>query len=108
MLEVNISAEVSKDGFSLDLLRSHWDSILEYKAIDIIGLMAMAPFSPNSEQARQVFSDLREARDHLQSTAMGRVQLKELSMGMSNDFEIAIEEGATMIRVGSKLYEGLA
>ena len=69
--------------------------------------MTMAPLSEDAEAARPVFRRLRELRDQLRAASDGRWPLNELSMGMSGDFEIGIEEGATIIRVGSRLFDGL-
>jgi len=66
----------------------------------------MAPYAENPEEVRWGFRTLRELRDELASRFNGNVKLKELSMGMSNDFEVAIEEGATMVRIGSAIFEG--
>ena len=72
------------------------------------GLMAMAGLDSDSDAARREFASLRELRDRLRSVAPANVQLNALSMGMSGDFEMAIEEGATLVRVGSALFEGIA
>jgi pyridoxal phosphate enzyme (YggS family) len=107
LFEVNVSGEASKDGFSPEDLRSSWAEILELKHVDIQGLMTMAPHSNDKESTRPFFRQLRELRDHLAARSDGRLSLPELSMGMSGDFEIAIEEGATLIRIGSRIFEGL-
>jgi pyridoxal phosphate enzyme (YggS family) len=105
LCEVNVSGEASKEGFAPDELRAVWKELVALPQVTIRGLMTMAPLSENAEDARPVFAGLRQLREHLQSLA-GR-QLPELSMGMSGDFEVAIEEGATLVRVGSRLFEGL-
>ncbi len=69
--------------------------------------MTMAPLSENPEDARPVFAELRQLRDLLQLRSPQRVSLSHLSMGMSGDYEVAIQEGATLVRVGSRLFEGL-
>lgn len=107
LLEVNVSGEASKDGFSPDGLRSHWPEILDLQHVDIQGLMTMAPHSDDAESARPFFKQLRELRDELALTSDNHLALPELSMGMSGDFEVAIEEGATLIRIGSRIFEGL-
>ncbi len=108
LLEVNVSGEESKDGFTPDELRSTWSEIVDLQQVDIQGLMTMAPHSDDAESARPFFRRLRELRDELAAASEGRMTLPELSMGMSGDFEIAIEEGATLIRIGSRIFEGLS
>jgi pyridoxal phosphate enzyme (YggS family) len=102
LLEVNVSGEASKDGFAPDDLRSAWPQ-LRTLPLQIAGLMAMAPEADDSELARPVFQQLRALRDKLH----GDYPLPHLSMGMSGDFTVAIEEGATLVRVGSRLFAGL-
>ena len=108
LLEVNVSGESSKDGFDPVELLAVWPQLQTCESLEISGLMTMAPQTDQVESARPVFRRLRELRDQLRDAAGGRVLLPELSMGMSNDFEIGIEEGATIIRIGSSLFAGLA
>ncbi len=105
LLEVNVSGERSKHGFSPDELLSGWPAVAARARLEIAGLMTMAPFSSDPEQARPVFAGLRALRDRLNS--LGGPPLSELSMGMSGDFEPAVEEGSTMVRIGTSLFEGL-
>jgi len=107
LLEVNVSGEASKDGFVVDELLAAWQRILEHDSIAIDGLMTMAPLEDDPAAARPAFRGLRELRNRLRDASDGRCLLPDLSMGMSGDFEIGIEEGATLIRVGSSLFEGL-
>ena len=107
LLEVNVSGEASKDGFMVDELLSAWPLILEHDSLAIDGLLTMAPLEDDPEAARPTFRGLRELRDRLRDSSGGRDLLSDLSMGMSGDFEIGIEEGATLIRIGSSLFEGL-
>lgn len=107
LLEVNIAGEVSKDGFSLDEVRSQWDALQAVPNVDIVGLMTMAPLADDPESARPVFRRLRELQDELAARSAPQVKLRELSMGMSGDFPVAIEEGATLVRIGSRLFDGL-
>jgi pyridoxal phosphate enzyme (YggS family) len=107
LLEVNVSGEAAKDGFSPAELRNAWPRILESTPVEIHGLMTMAPLDADPTATRAVFAGLRKLRDVLAHLSGGANPLPELSMGMSGDFEIAIEEGATMIRLGSTLFEGL-
>ena len=108
LLEVNVSGEPSKDGFDPAGLLTAWPAISRLESIAVEGLMTMAPLGDHVETARPVFRALRELRDRLVDASGGASLLPDLSMGMSGDFEIAIEEGATLIRVGSGLFEGLA
>jgi len=102
LLEVNVSGEATKHGFSPQQLRDEFPALAALPHLRLRGLMTMAPYSDNPEEARPVFRALRELRDELQQTH--GVELPELSMGMSGDFEPAIEEGATLVRVGSSIF----
>jgi len=102
LLEVNISGEETKHGFTPNQLRAAFPTLIKLPHLHIRGLMTMAPYSDNPEDARPVFRALRELRDELQS-AHGH-PLPDLSMGMSGDFEPAVEEGATLVRVGSSIF----
>ena len=107
LCEVNVSGEASKDGFDPADLRASWDQLVALPGLEVRGLMTMAPLSDDPAAARPVFARLRHLRDELQLRSPDSVKLPDLSMGMSGDFEIAIQEGATLIRVGSRLFEGL-
>lgn len=107
LCEVNVSGEASKDGFALADLRASWDRLVTLPGLEVRGLMTMAPLSDNPESARPVFARLRQLRDELRPRSPTSRILPDLSMGMSGDFEVAIQEGATLIRVGSRLFEGL-
>jgi pyridoxal phosphate enzyme (YggS family) len=96
LLEVNVAAEPSKFGFSPDTVPAAYEQIAAMPNLDVRGLMTVAPQSEDAERVRPVFRRLRDL-----ATALG---LPELSMGMSGDYEVAIEEGATMVRVGSALF----
>jgi pyridoxal phosphate enzyme (YggS family) len=102
LLEVNVSGEETKHGFTPEELRAQFPTLSKLPHLRIRGLMTMAPYSDNPEDARPVFRTLRELRDELQSTYQH--PLPDLSMGMSGDFEPAIEEGATLVRVGSSIF----
>ena len=108
LLEVNVSGEAAKDGLSPSELRELWPQFCEQSGVQIDGLMTMAPHTDDPESTRATFRGLRALRDQLAESSQGEQPLPELSMGMSGDFEVAIEEGATLIRVGSSLYEGLS
>ncbi|MDB5384434.1 MAG: hypothetical protein JWM11_80 [Planctomycetaceae bacterium] len=107
LVEVNVTGEASKDGFTPDELRRDWDAILTCQNVKLSGMMTMAPANENPEAARSAFRDLRSIRDELQTRLPSGGALNQLSMGMTGDFEIAIEEGATLVRIGSALFEGL-
>jgi pyridoxal phosphate enzyme (YggS family) len=108
LIEVNVSGEATKFGFSPVELRAVWRELSADRRLDLAGLMTMAPLSDDPETARPVFAGLRRLRDELRAADPGGPELAELSMGMSGDFEIAVEEGATLVRVGTALFEGLA
>jgi len=101
-LQVNIGGELSKGGFEPEMLRGDLEQLLALDRPEIIGLMCIPPIGPNAEAARPWFVRLRELRDEMQERA--GVSLPFLSMGMSGDFEVAIEEGATHVRVGSAIF----
>jgi pyridoxal phosphate enzyme (YggS family) len=104
-LQVNTSAEESKHGWTEEQILSDCEAIATCRAIPVVGLMTMAALGTTAETARGSFSRLREVRDALR--ARTGLALPELSMGMSNDFEAAVLEGATWVRVGSALFEGV-
>lgn len=105
LLQVNTSGEASKHGWSADQILSDADEIAACRAIPVAGLMTIAGLGTSAEEARPSFARLREVRDALR--ARTGLTLDALSMGMSNDFTVAIEEGATLVRVGSALFEGV-
>lgn len=101
-LQVNIGDEATKGGFSVDTLRAEMEILLGLSRLEIMGLMCIPPVGPDAESARPWFSALRELRDSLEVDC--QVKLPALSMGMSGDYEVAIEEGATHVRVGSAIF----
>lgn len=103
LLQVNVSGEESKHGFECCDVRETLVEASRLSAVRVRGLMTMAPFG-KPEDARWVFRELRELRDSLQGMPLNGVELTELSMGMSNDFRIAVEEGATIVRVGGAIF----
>jgi pyridoxal phosphate enzyme (YggS family) len=105
LLEVNCSGEASKGGFAPDALPAVTDAALPLTGVTVRGLMTMAAFAEDPRATRPTFATLRGLRDSLR--ARTGLPLPELSMGMSNDFEIAVEEGATLVRIGTTLFEGL-
>jgi pyridoxal phosphate enzyme (YggS family) len=102
LLEVNVAGEASKHGFSPEGLRRDLEAALSLGRLTIEGLMTLPPFAPEAEASRQYFIALRKLRDQLE--AEFEVRLPQLSMGMSGDFPIAIEEGATLVRVGTAIF----
>jgi pyridoxal phosphate enzyme (YggS family) len=105
LLEVNCSREANKGGFRPEDVPALSDRLVSPGGVAVQGLMTMAAYSDDPAPARPVFAELRELRDRLRA-ATG-LPLPQLSMGMSNDFEVGVEEGATHVRVGTTLFEGL-
>jgi hypothetical protein len=106
-LEVNASGEASKHGFTPAEVIALGSKIAASPHLEVLGLMTMAAFEENSENTRPTFVALRELRDTLRQSLQAPEILPHLSMGMTNDFEVALEEGATFLRVGTALFEGL-
>jgi PLP dependent protein len=102
LLETNVAGEASKFGFKPDLVRQQIESLLALSRLQIEGLMTIPPPAPKAELSRKHFAALRELRDALQQEF--RMTLPHLSMGMSDDFPVAIEEGATLVRVGTAIF----
>lgn len=112
LIEVNVSGEMSKEGFNAynwqstpkiaEEITSQVRYISQLDGLNIIGLMTMAPFTDDMAQVRPVFRELAALRQMLSETLM--LPLPELSMGMTNDYQVAIEEGATMVRVGRAIF----
>lgn len=102
LLEVNVSGENTKFGFTPEAAREGLEEILALPRVQLEGLMTIAPFVEEAEEVRPVFRALRELRDELAQA--GGVPLSTLSMGMSGDFEVAIAEGSTMVRVGTAIF----
>ena len=102
LLEANIAGESSKFGYPPDRLREEFLRINALRKLEIHGLMTIAPWSPDPERARPIFRQLRELKTECE-TILG-APLPHLSMGMSGDFEAAVEEGATMVRIGTALF----
>jgi PLP dependent protein len=102
LLEVNMAGEGSKFGFKPDALRADMESLLGLPRLSILGLMTIPPLAEEAEVSRTVFVQLRELRDRLEKEF--GVDLAHLSMGMTNDFMVAVEEGATLVRVGTAIF----
>ena len=107
LIEVNISGDAAKHGFSPEEVEPALSQVAELTRLQVRGLMTMASLEGGADQARHDFAALRELRDRLRTVCPPSIRLDELSMGMSGDYEAAILEGATLIRVGSALCEGL-
>jgi pyridoxal phosphate enzyme (YggS family) len=103
LLQVNVAEEASKHGFECCDVREALIEASHMPQVTVRGLMTMAPFGP-AEEARWVFRELRELRDSLREMPLNSVELTELSMGMSNDFRVAVEEGSTIVRVGRAIF----
>jgi pyridoxal phosphate enzyme (YggS family) len=103
LLQVNVSGEESKHGFAPHEVREALVEASHQAGVVVRGLMTMAPFG-RAEDARWVFRELRELRDSLREMPLNGVELDELSMGMSNDYCVAVEEGATLVRVGRAIF----
>lgn len=104
LIQVNISNEKQKGGCPPEELHEILETAKQYKNLRVKGLMGMASFVDNPEDVRAEFRLLKELSDSHQKFNGGNVELKHLSMGMTNDMEVAIEEGATMVRVGSAIF----
>ncbi|MRX73320.1 YggS family pyridoxal phosphate-dependent enzyme [Bacillus lacus] len=102
-VQVNTSGEESKSGLQPDETVSFIESLQEYEHIEVAGLMTMAPLTDDEEVLRNCFSSLRKLRDAVNALQLKHAPCTELSMGMSNDYKIAVEEGATFVRIGSAL-----
>ncbi|MAV34000.1 MAG: YggS family pyridoxal phosphate-dependent enzyme [Planctomycetaceae bacterium] len=107
LLEVNISGDPDKHGFAPDQMSGALPAIAQLPHVKVLGLMAMAARGTDCATARADFGCLRSLRDRLHDLRVPGISLEELSMGMSGDFETAIEEGATIVRVGKALFSGV-
>jgi PLP dependent protein len=104
LIEVNVSGEVTKSGVPLDRASSLVIAVSKLRYLSIQGLMTMPPWFDNPEDARPYFIALRELRERIIRENIDHVQMKELSMGMSGDYQVAIEEGSTIVRVGTAIF----
>ena len=103
LIQINVSKEPSKSGSDIENAANLIKDIVHLENLSLKGFMAMPPFFKNPEKARPYFIALRNLRDQIQKTLPG-VALDELSMGMTGDFEVAIEEGATFVRIGTAIF----
>jgi pyridoxal phosphate enzyme (YggS family) len=104
LVQVNIGAEDTKSGISADEAPGLISEISRLENLSIRGLMTMPPYFYQPEKVKPFFAALRELRDRIKAQALPNVSLEELSMGMTGDFEVAIEEGATLVRIGTAIF----
>lgn len=104
LIQVNIGKEESKFGFKIEEVISSIEAISKFPHIRIKGLMTVAPYIENSEDNREIFSKLRDLSIEIKEKNIYNVDMEILSMGMTNDYIVAIEEGSTMIRIGTGLF----
>ncbi|WP_342986529.1 YggS family pyridoxal phosphate-dependent enzyme [Streptococcus parasanguinis] len=104
-LQVNISSEESKHGFAPDELDDVLAEIAQLDKIDIVGLMTMAPFEASQEELQDIFSKTHQLQKQLEKKQLKNMPFSELSMGMSRDFEVAIANGATYVRIGTSFFK---
>jgi len=107
LIEVNASGEENKQGFAPQEVPALAGEINRLRHVHVCGLMTMAAFASDPEQCRPTFAALRQLRERLRHELAPPHVLEHLSMGMSNDFEVAVEEGATLVRLGTVLFENL-
>lgn len=104
LIELNIGEEESKFGINSENVRSFVKELEQYDNIEILGLMTVAPYCENPEEIRWVFKKMKEIYDDISKMKIKNTNMKYLSMGMTNDFEIAIEEGSNIVRIGTAIF----
>lgn len=104
LVEVNVAKEESKFGLSMEEVIPFWEKTSEFSHINVRGLMTIAPFVANPEENRAIFADLHKLYVDIKEKNIDNGTVSILSMGMTNDFEVAIEEGATMVRIGTGIF----
>ena len=104
LLQINIAGEEQKAGIEPDEVESFLESLGQLEALRIEGLMTMAPLLDQGEKARPIFQELYHIKEYMSKIRYNNVNLRYLSMGMSQDYEVAIEEGANIVRVGSAIF----
>lgn len=104
LIEINISGEANKSGLNPELLRDFVRKLQKYRGLQVRGLMGMAAYTDNEEEIRSSFRLLRTLLEDCRDLETENLRFEELSMGMSNDYRIALEEGATMLRVGTAIF----
>ena len=104
LVQVNVGMEVSKSGIAEEEAVEFTSQLSAFTHLDVRGLMAIPPYSEAPEDSRPYFARLRELAQRIESQRLTGVSMKELSMGMSHDFHVAIEEGATLVRIGTAIF----
>jgi PLP dependent protein len=104
LIEVNVAQELSKSGVAPSELRSLVERISERTELQVMGLMVFPPFTSDPEKSRKYFEAARKQAEEVASWKLPRVEMTELSMGVTSDFEVAVEEGATLIRIGTAIF----
>lgn len=105
LIQVNVAQEETKGGFDKDSLKQHWNELTHLPCLKINGFMTMPPLTENPEEVRPYFQELRKLKEELKSqTDLNLHPLNELSMGTSHDYGVAVEEGATILRLGTILF----
>lgn len=102
-IQVNVSEEESKQGITINEINDFIEAIKEYDNIEVVGLMTMAPLTGDVDYIRQLFNTLKEKQSEIQALNLSYAPCTELSMGMSNDYQLAAEAGASFVRIGTKL-----
>jgi pyridoxal phosphate enzyme (YggS family) len=103
-IEINIGEEKNKSGFTVEGLKKALPYISNLNKVFISGLMAIPPYFEDPEKTRPYFSQLRELKNSINRMALANLNISHLSMGMSHDYEVAVEEGATIVRIGTALF----
>uniref|UniRef100_UPI000B8404AB YggS family pyridoxal phosphate-dependent enzyme n=1 Tax=Tepidimicrobium xylanilyticum TaxID=1123352 RepID=UPI000B8404AB len=104
LVQVNVAEEESKFGLKVDEVIPFIESIQDYENIRIKGLMTIAPYVDNAEEIRWVFRELQQLSENIKNKGYANVKMDFLSMGMTNDYEVAIEEGSNMVRIGTGIF----
>lgn len=104
LIQVNVSGETAKSGIAPQHAEKMLVSLSKLDGLRVQGLMTIPPYDPNPEKSRRYYVWLRELRDRMAQLSIENISMKELSMGMSGDFTIAVEEGATLVRVGTAIF----
>ncbi len=107
LMQVNVSGEATKHGIPAALAIDELRKIAKFGSIQVEGLMTMAPFVDDAEEVRSVFTRLRQLAAQIKTFGMPGGGMKHLSMGMTQDYEVAVEEGATIVRIGTALFTGV-